>query len=80
MQSKSALHLEPVQSRAAASTNYENAFADELEAIYGRGIHELSDVVAAFNETGLRPPDGAAWTEHSFVEELARLGQKEVDA
>ncbi len=80
MSPKTPLNLEPVQSRLTPTTNYEDAFADELEAVYGRGIHELSDVVVAFNETGLRPPDGSEWTERSFTAELARLGAKEADA
>lgn len=80
MEPKTPLILEPVQSRITPTTNYEDAFADELEAVYARGAHELPDVVAAFNRTGVRPPDGADWTEGSFVAELARLGAKEVDA
>lgn len=72
------LNLEPVQSRLTPATNYENAFADELEAIYGRGVHNLAGVVAALNEAGVRPPDGADWTEETFTGELARLGAKEI--
>ncbi|GAB2737479.1 hypothetical protein GCM10027174_08250 [Salinifilum aidingensis] len=71
------LNLEPVQSRTGPSTSYEEAFADELEDIYGRGIHDLGGVVAALNETGVRPPDGAEWTEETFTRELARFGAKE---
>lgn len=72
------LALQPVQSRIAATTSYEDAFADELEAIYGRGVHDLAGVVAALNETGVRPADGKDWTEDTFTRELARLGAKEV--
>lgn len=72
------LHLEPVQARCKPTTNYENVFADELEAIYGRGVHDLAGVVAALNETGVRPPDGSDWTTSTFTGELARLGAKEV--
>lgn len=72
------LNLEPVQTRRRPTTNYENAFADELEGIYGRGVHDLAGVVAALNEAGVRPPDGACWTEATLTGELARLGAKEV--
>lgn len=72
-----ALRLEPVQSRHRDITSYEHALADELEAIFGRGIHDLSSLVAALNETGVRPPDGADWTTGSFTTEIARLGVKE---
>ncbi|RRO19941.1 hypothetical protein EIL87_02880 [Saccharopolyspora rhizosphaerae] len=72
------LNLEPVQTRRGSTTSYADAFADELEAIYGRGVHDLPGIVAALNETGVRPADGADWTERSFTSELARLGAKEV--
>ena len=71
------LNLEPVQSRFRPTTNYEDAFADELETVYGSGVHDLPGVVAALNATGVRPPDGSDWTEESFTRELARLGAKE---
>ncbi|MEU6041402.1 recombinase-like helix-turn-helix domain-containing protein [Actinomadura sp. NPDC047616] len=72
-----ALRLEPVQARAHEPTSYEEALADELEAIFGRGVHDLPGLVAALNETGVRPADGADWTEESFRAEIARLGAKE---
>ncbi|GAA3108045.1 recombinase-like helix-turn-helix domain-containing protein [Streptosporangium carneum] len=71
------LRLQPVQSRAHELTSYEHALADELEAIYGRGVHELAPLVDALNETGIRPPGGVDWTESSLTSELARLGAKE---
>lgn len=71
------LNLEAVQSRFRAITNYEHVLADELESIYGRGVYDLDGIVAALNETGVRPPDGQDWTTGSFTAELARLGQKE---
>lgn len=72
------LFHQPVQSRLDAPTSYENALADELEAVYGRGVHDLPGVVAALNESGVRPPDGRPWTEPAFVAELARLSPPEV--
>ncbi|HLU98750.1 MAG TPA: recombinase-like helix-turn-helix domain-containing protein [Thermobifida alba] len=72
-----ALRLEPVQARRRPLTSYENALADELEGIFGSGVHDLPGVVAALNGTGVRPPDGADWTAESFTAEIARLGVKE---
>lgn len=71
------LNLEPVQSRLGPTTSYEDAFADELEGIYGRGVHDLAGVVTALNESGVRPPDGTDWTEEAFTREIGRLGAKE---
>ncbi len=67
------LNLQPVQSRSHPTTNYEDVLADELEAIYGRGVHDLAGVVRALNESGVRPADGADWTEATFTAELAQL-------
>ncbi|GHE91086.1 hypothetical protein GCM10017786_24280 [Amycolatopsis deserti] len=58
-------------------SSYENAFGDELEAIYGRGVHDLPGVVAALNSSGVRPAGGEDWTESSFTAELARLSGTE---
>lgn len=71
------LQLWAAQARNRPTTSYEHALADELEAIYGHGVHDLAGVIAALNETGVRPADGADWTEATFTAELARLGAKE---
>ncbi|MGH3387828.1 MAG: recombinase-like helix-turn-helix domain-containing protein [Actinomadura sp.] len=71
------LRLRPVQSRDHEITSYENALADELEAIFGRGVHDLPGLVLALNETGVRPAGGADWTAESFTAEMARLGAPE---
>lgn len=74
-----ALQLNPTQARRRPPTSYEHALADELEAIFGKGVWDLPGVVAALNATSLRLPAGAAWTEQTFAAELARLGAKEGD-
>lgn len=71
------LRSDPVRSRHRELTSYEHALADELEAIYDQDIHDLPELVAALNETGVRPADGADWTTESFTAEIARLGEKE---
>lgn len=69
------MELEPFQVRTRPPTSYENAMSDELETIYGRGIHDLDGVVGALNETGVRPPGGSQWTQQSLRDELARLAK-----
>lgn len=71
------LPLQPTQARKHELTSYENALADELEAIFGRGVHDLPGLISALNETGVRPAGGAEWTEESFTAEMARLGGPE---
>lgn len=70
------LSLEPNQAATRKPTSFEDAFADELEAVYGRGVHDLAGVIAALNETGVRPGDGADWTEASFRAQLAELAEE----
>ncbi|GAA1205366.1 recombinase-like helix-turn-helix domain-containing protein [Prauserella alba] len=70
------LELNPYQTRTRPPTSYEEAFADELEAIYGRGIHDLPGVVSALNDTGVRPAGGAEWTDDVLQDELARLARE----
>ena len=50
----------------APQTTYQNALADALEKIFSGGTHDLSAVIGALNEAGIKAPDGAAWTEESF--------------
>lgn len=69
------IELQPFQARTHAPTSYEDAFAEELEGIYGRGIHDLDSVVRALNETGVRPAGGDDWSQETFRAELARLAQ-----
>jgi hypothetical protein len=71
------LRQRPVQSRHRELTSYEHALADEIEAVFGSGVHNLPGLVAALNETGVRPPNGADWTAESFTAEIARLGAPE---
>lgn len=64
------------QARKRPLTSYEQSFADALESVYGRGVHDLAGVVSALNETGVRPAGGENWTEDTFTRELARLAEQ----
>ena len=58
----------------APQTAYQNALADALEKIFSGGTHDLSAVIGALNEAGVKAPDGAAWTEESFRSVMAQFG------
>lgn len=73
------MNLQPQQAATRPPTSYEHALADELEAIYGGGTHDLEGVVAALNRTGVRPPGGAEWTTDAFTAELGRLASTGFD-
>lgn len=62
------------QTRPAPLSDYENALADALQAIFGQEIYDLPGIVRRLNEQGPKPPTGAAWTEELFAAEMARLG------
>jgi len=62
------------QTRGAPLSEYENALADALQAIFGEEIYDLPAIVRRLNERGPKPPKGAAWTEELFTAEMARLG------
>lgn len=62
------------QTRPAPLTEYENALADSLQAIFGEEIYDLAGILLRLNERGPKPPGGGAWTEQMFTAEMARLG------
>jgi hypothetical protein len=53
---------------------YELALTAALMGILGRGVHDLSGIVAALATADVRPPGAASWTEAAFVDEMRRLG------
>ncbi|TXH68341.1 MAG: hypothetical protein E6Q83_14740 [Thiothrix sp.] len=63
------------QNRMAPPTEYENALADALEALFRQNKMELAEIVQGLNELGMHGPDGRYWTEESFQTEMARLGR-----
>lgn len=67
-------YVEVHQTRTHPPTAYERKLAGALLEIYGRGSHELAEVVQGLNASSVFPPDGGPWTEASFTAEIARLG------
>jgi len=62
------------QTRAAPPTEFESALADALQRLFAREVCDLPSVVAGLNTSGLRTPEGGAWTEDGFRALMARLG------
>jgi len=53
---------------------YAMALANALEGIFGRGIHEIEEIVDRLNETGPNPEGAKEWTPAVFEAEMVRLG------
>lgn len=53
---------------------YERALCQNLMQILGRKVHDLPAIVAALNQTDVRPEGQALWTEELFCAEVKRLG------
>jgi hypothetical protein len=62
------------QTRPAPLSEYEDALASSLQAIFGEEVYDLAAVVRRLNERGPKPPSGGVWTEGLFTAEMARLG------
>lgn len=62
------------QNRTAEPTAYESLLGDSIERAYAQGIHDLEGLVNYLNSAGPSAPNGQAWTEASFQQEMARLG------
>jgi len=68
------LSNETHQTRTAAPTAYESLLGDSIERAYSQGIHDLDGLVNYLNTAGPSGPNGEAWTNASFQQEIARLG------
>jgi hypothetical protein len=53
---------------------YEAALCQNLIQILTRKVHDLTDIVAALNQTEVRAPGQSQWTEALFCAEIKRLG------
>lgn len=62
----------PWQTRPALPTDHELALCNALTEIFDAGIEELSDIVAALNNKGVKAADGTDWTEDSFQAEMKK--------
>lgn len=62
------------QTRDLPHGDYENRLGDALEALFEAGVKDLPDIVAGLNRSGVKPPNGGAWSEDLFRAEMARLG------
>ncbi len=62
----------PWQTRPAPPTDHELALCEALTEIFDAGIEELSEIVAALNDKGVKAADGSDWTEDSFQAEMKK--------
>ena len=63
------------QTRAAPPSAFENRLGDALEQVFAAGADTLPEVVERLNELRAFDAAGARWTEASFREAMARLGE-----
>ncbi|HET9498968.1 MAG TPA: recombinase-like helix-turn-helix domain-containing protein [Marmoricola sp.] len=68
------LYQEPVQTRDVPASPYEVKLAGLIQAIFAEGHYELAELVKGLNDHGSAAPDGSAWTEETFRNEMQRLG------
>ncbi len=68
------LYNEVHQNRTAPPTSYESLLGDALERAFGQGIHDLDGLVAYLNHAGPSAPNGQAWSNATYQQEMARLG------
>ena len=67
-------YLSPHQSRAAEPTDWERSLAGALEHAFSRGHYELDALIAALNESRVRPQQGGQWTAENFTTLMHELG------
>lgn len=66
--------LQPHQTRRWPPPPYEVKLAGAIEEVFAGGTHDLAGLVAGLNAAGMAAPDGGAWTEERFVEQMRVLG------
>ena len=59
---------------AVAPSAYEAALCQNLIQILSGKVHDLPGIVAALNQTDVRPAGESQWTEPLFCAEIKRLG------
>lgn len=63
------------QTRASAPGAFEHALVAALEEVFADGATELDAVIEGLNARHRHDRNGQAWTQESFLQELAVLGQ-----
>ncbi|MCE8036187.1 recombinase-like helix-turn-helix domain-containing protein [Halomonas sp. MCCC 1A11062] len=63
------------QNRQRAPEPFELALVADLEAVFETGAEQLSDVIAGLNARHSQDRQGQPWSEASFLQEMAVLGQ-----
>lgn len=62
------------QTRSRAPEAFELALLDALEAVFEGGATELADIADGLNARQCFDRDGLAWSQDSFLREMAVLG------
>lgn len=57
-----------------SASEYEKKLSGALFEILSRKTHDLAGIVAALNQSGVRPSSGQSWTQENFSAEMERLG------
>ena len=65
--------LNPHQARQRTPTTYEDLLGDAIERAFAAGIHDLSGLVQALNDSDLASPTGEPWTDANYREAMAAL-------
>lgn len=63
------------QTRAGVPGPFEHALVAALEEVFAEGATELDAVIEGLNTRGHHDRNGQAWTQASFLQEMAVLGQ-----
>ena len=67
-------YLSAHQTITEPPTPWQQELADALEAIFANGHHQLDEVVAGLNQSGVRPPSGGDWSADNFTALMGELG------
>lgn len=65
----------PWQTRPAPLTDHELALCEALTELFNAGVEDLSDIVTALNDKGVKAADGSDWTEDSFQTEMKKQSE-----
>ncbi|WP_028671221.1 recombinase-like helix-turn-helix domain-containing protein [Saccharospirillum impatiens] len=63
------------QTRERVPEAFELALIEGLETVFTEGAGSLPDIITGLNNAGYQDRQGEAWTEASFLQEMAILGR-----